>query len=211
MIKNFFLSKLSDFVNQTESNMNNDNAETAKWTIVYSMLALDCSVPISEAIWAQRIVIDDPLDRLIIADPHLEGVISKIKNDTMLQKAIRLKPAMVISRKRYDYLLQKVDPILREELQNGTTDGDNHYFSPQHFCYNCELPFLDGDLNHVNHKTYSSYTLINYPFHYKFVCLNYRLPNGIILPQCSPVPPIEWTRQAAATGCLSYINPAVFE
>jgi len=59
---------------------------------------------------------------------------------------------MVISELQKTRLLNaNLDPQLLEEINNGVTYRGNHYFSPRHFCYQCDVSFLLGDTNHTNH------------------------------------------------------------
>lgn len=129
-----------------------------RWITVYLMLGMGCNSAVTEAILRtyarpqRRFQGRTPLARLEHADPDL---FHKTNYPRGVHKG---RQPMVISQDLYNYLLRYggIDPILRQELQNGVTYRGNHYFSPRHFCYDCELPFLASDHTHTTHHTFIS-------------------------------------------------------
>jgi len=89
--------------------------------------------------------------RIIDADPKL------FTGNNWERGIQKNKQPMVISELQKIRLLNSnLDHQLLEEINNGVTYRSNHYFSPRHFCYHCDVPFLLGDLNHTNHMIYNA-------------------------------------------------------
>lgn len=88
--------------------------------------------------------------RLFDADPELFQAFPYYERGVQ-----KYNQPMVISELQKTRLLNSnLDPQLLEEINNGVTYRGNHYFSPRHFCYQCDVSFLLGDTNHTNHITY---------------------------------------------------------
>lgn len=120
-----------------------------------------------------------PLERLRAADSELFAACSHYPR-TAQRNAYR--QPMVISEAQYQSLLTgKLEPQLLQELQRGVTYRGNHYFSPEHFCYQCNVPFLLDDHNHMEHDTYDVPDGKYHPF-VGYVSGNHDAHAGLFLP-----------------------------
>jgi len=94
----------------------------------------------------------DRLQRLRDADPELFQSFPHYERGVQKNR----QPMVISELQKTRLLNSNLDPQLLEEINNGVTYRGNHYFSPRHFCYHCDIPFLLGDTNHTNHITYNA-------------------------------------------------------
>ena len=114
----------------------------------------------------------DRLHRLRDADPEIFQAFPHYARGVQSDKQ-----PMIISKFQKTRLLNTIlDPLLLQEINNGVTYRGNHYFSPRHFCYQCDIPFLSDDPNHTNHRVYNAN--INYMSYVGFYTGKYSGPRG---------------------------------